>query len=99
MPGIFDDDLEWPFQGDITIELVNQLNPTSNLVREIRFSHISDPASVGRVTSGDKVAGGRGWEKFIAHSELDVDYYIYKWTQYLKDDSLIFRISKVTNVK
>ena len=97
MRGIFDDDLKWPFQGDITVELVNQLNPTSILVREIRFSHISDPAVVGRVTSGDRAAIGWGWERFIAHSELynNAD----KQTQYLKHDSLIFRISKVTNVK
>ena len=97
MPGMFDDDLEWPFQGDITIELVNRLNPTSNLAREIRFSRTSDPELVEKVTSGDRAASGWGWRKFIAHSELV--YNADKWTQYLKHDSLIFRISKVTNVK
>ena len=97
MPGIFDDDLKWPFQGDITIELVNRLNPTSNIVRELPFSLTSDPAVVGRVTSGDRAAKGFGWHKFIAHSELD--YNADKQTQYLKHDLLIFRISKITNVK
>ena len=94
MPGMFDDDLKWPFQGNITIELVNLLNPTSNLVREIDFSRISNPEIVGKVTSGER---GWAWYMFIAHSELD--YNADKQTQYLKHDSLIFRISKVTNVK
>ena len=97
MRGIFDDDLEWPFQGHIAIELVNRLNPTSNLVREICFSDTSDPAIVGRVTSRDRAAGGLGLHMLIAHSELD--YNADKQTQYLKHDSLIFRISKVTNVQ
>ena len=97
MPGIFDDDLKWPFQGSVTIELINRLNPTSNLMREIHFSRTSDPAIVGKVTSGDKAAGAFGWPKFIAHSKLDFN--AATMTQYLKHDSLIFYISKVTNVK
>ena len=97
MRGMFDDDLVWPFQGDITVELVNQLNPTSNLVEEIHFSLTSDPELVEKVTSGDRAASGWGWHMFIAHSELD--YNADKQTQYLKHDSLIFCISKVTNVK
>ena len=95
MRGMFDDDLKWPFQDDVTIELVNQLNPTSNLVREIRFSRTSDPEIVSKVTSRDRAASGFGWYKFIAHSELD--YNTDEQTQYLKHDSLIFRISKVKN--
>ena len=97
MPGMFDDDLEWPFQGHITIELVNRLNSTSNLSHVARFSKTSDSASVGKVTSGDRAASGSGRTMFIAHSELD--YNADEQTQYLKHDSLIFRISKVTNVK
>ena len=97
MPGIFDDDLEWPFRGHITIELVNRLNRTSNIVKEIHFSENSDRATVGKVTSGVRAVRGRGWDEFIACSKLN--YNAYKQTQYLKHDSLIFRISKVTNVK
>ena len=94
MPGIFDNDLKWPFQGDITVELVNQLNPMSNFKQKVQFSHSSSPKSVDKVTSGDKAAGAWGMPKFIAHSKLDDEQ-----TQYLKHDSLIFRISKVTNVE
>ena len=97
MPGIFDDDLKWPFQGDITIQLINQLNPTSNFKQEFRFSHSSSPKSVDKVTSGDKAAGAWGMPKFIAHSKLK--YNADEQTQYLKHNSLIFRISKVTNVE
>ena len=97
MPGMFDDDLEWPFRGHITIELINQLNRKSNHMREINFSHISDLDIVSKVTSGDRAAKGRAWYNFIAHSKLD--YNADEQTQYLKDDSLIFRITKVTNVK
>ena len=97
MPGMFDDDLKWPFQGDITIELVNRLNSTSNLSHVARFSKTSNPAIVDKVISGDRAASGSGRTMFIAHSELT--YNADEQTEYLKHDSLIFRISKVANVK
>ena len=30
MPGEYDDTLEWPFQGEVTVELLNQLEDTGH---------------------------------------------------------------------
>ena len=107
MPGAFDDDLEWPFRGNVTIELINQAessrwNPASyiSLRKESHagsfdFSSTHDRVSQ-RVTSGKRAEYRKVIYYFISHSALDYD--AVEGTQYLKDDSLIFRISAVTNV-
>ena len=108
MPGAFDDDLKWPFRGNVTIELINQAetsrwNPAS-YVSSRKVSHADsfdfaaktrdNPEEVSqRVMSGKKALYGKEIRHFIAHSALAVE-----GIQYLKDDSLKFRISKVTNI-
>ena len=110
MPGPFDDDLKWPFRGNVTIELVNQAetsrwNPAL-YVSSRKESHADsfdfaaktrdEPEVSQRVMSGKKAPYGKPIHYFIAHSALDYD--AVEGTQYLKDDSLKFRISKVTNI-
>ena len=109
MPGAFDDDLEWPFQGNVTIELINQAegsrwNPASYVSSRIEsyagsfdFGSTHDHPEVSqRVTSGKRAEYRKVIYRFISHSALDYD--AVEGTQYLKDDSLMFRISAVTNV-
>ena len=107
MLGAFDEDLNWPFRGNVTIELVNQaessrFNPISYVssrkkshVRSFDFAN-TDPRINRRVTMSKRAKLGQVIHHFIAHSALDYD--AVEGTQYLKDDSLKFRISKVTNI-
>ena len=108
MLGAFDEDLNWPFRGNVTIELINQaessrLNPVAFVssrkkshVRSFDFAETRDSRVNRRVTMSKRAKSGKVIHHFIAHSALDYD--AVKGTQYLKDDSLKFRISKVTNI-
>ena len=97
MKGEFDSHLKWPFQGEITVELVNQKEGGDNLVRKL-LEHTSTNLddhieSCQRVTDGNRAKKGRGLGKFIAHSDL---YKPEEDKEYLVNDTLIF---KITNVK
>ena len=91
MKGDNDDSLTWPFTGSVTVELLNQLED------ENHFTYTTGPFPADREhVSGRVVEGGRatkGWGKtqFISHTKLD--YNSDKNCQYLKDDTLIFRVS------
>ena len=97
MAGVADDDLKWPFREDITIELINQAsssrwNPLSYF-RSKKESHFKtlEFESNRRVTSGERALDGLQISRFIAHDNLEYDS--EEGTQYLKDDTLKFRIS------
>ena len=91
MEGPFDDYLEWPFQGTITIQLLNQLKDVNHRTHTINFTDTTDPSVIGRVTSGGRAEGGFGHHTFLPHTELDLKS--KDDCQYLKDDQLKFRVS------
>ena len=91
MEGPFDDYLEWPFQGTITIQLLNQLKDVNHCTRSINFTNSTNPTSIGRVTSGGRAESVFGKNKFLPHTELD--FKLKDDCQYLKDDQLKFRVS------
>ena len=89
--GNYDDNLNWPFVGTVKLELLNQLQDnnhyhmTASFNKEIVFL-------VGRST---------GYSKYISHSQLSkgparerdrYSNYLYD-AQYLKDDTLYFRVT------
>ncbi len=88
MKGDNDDYLAWPFPGTITIELLNQLEDDNHHITTTTFP--ADSKASQRVVYGEK-GSGWGWRKFISHADLD--YNADKNTQYLKDDTLVFRVS------
>ena len=92
MRGEFDDDLKWPFRGDITIQLLNQLEDKEHHERTIQFTNNFPNQISGRITKGNR-AKGRGFDEFILHHELSFNCTHHY--QYLKYDSLQFRVSKV----
>ena len=98
MRGEFNDDLKWPFQGKITIQLLNQLEDKEHHERTILLTNDLTNSVTNRVTKGNK---GTGWDmsEFILHYELGFSCrYMYKqhrYHQYLKNDSLRFRVTKV----
>ena len=79
LKGKYDAKLKWPFVGKITFALLNQLEDKN---------HHQKTAVVGEESN---VNISYGYSKFIPHSELGYDP--VKNTQYLKDDTLYFRMS------
>ena len=94
MKGKYDDDLPWPFHGEIAVEVLNQ-----NTVESIESGHHrctirydnSTHEFAQRVELGEKRLSGKGESQFISHSELEPD--CDSEIQYLKDDHLKFRLS------
>ena len=84
MKGEFDNQLKWPFQGDITIELLPQ-DGGNNHTRVISITETTSNNT--RVIRGTKAPSGPGITEFISHSELQ--------PRYLRNGTLLFRISKV----
>ena len=93
MRGEFDDYLKWPFQGDVTVAMLNQLEDDNHTTETIEFTDTTDDEVVGRVTDGERAPSGWGCSTFIAHTDLD--YNPAKNCQYLEYDCLHFRIVKV----
>ena len=81
--GEFDDQLEWPFQGDYTILLLNQIEDHMHYEKTI-FSFKRD-----RVITAE-LSGGWGIHKFISYRELS--YSRDKNSQYLRNDTLQFQV-------
>ena len=96
MQGPYDDDLMWPFQGAITIQLLNQLEDGNHRTHTINFTGTTDPTVINRVTSGERADSGWGIATFLPHTQLDLNS--QENCQYLKDDQLKFRVSKATNL-
>ena len=85
MKGDFDDQLDWPFRGDIHITLLNQANDEGHYDMIIKFSTAGGGDTASRVTQGEISKKSRGCHKLISHSDL--------CPKYLKNDCLKFRIS------
>ena len=81
LKGRFDRKLTWPFVGSFTFSLLNQLEDNNHYNLLLNTS-----------ASDQFVIVGSAWghPKFIPHSELG--YNAKKNTQYLKDDTLYFRV-------
>ena len=80
IPGEHDDNLEWPFQGVVKMELLNQLEDNNHKAQTITYD---EP----RPNSGN----GWGCPNFVPHSELD--HNIITNCCYLLNDCLHFRIT------
>ncbi len=90
MTGDNDDSLSWPFTGEVTVELLNQLEDKKHVKRTLTFP--ADDVASQRVVHVERASNyGWGWHQFISHADLD--YNAYKNTQYLKDDTLVFKVS------
>lgn len=87
LKGKYDTELKWPFTGCITITLLNQLEDENHYTRMIDVM----------TTDNVHVGHGLGYSNFISHSDLR--YKLQEWvmTQYLKDDTLFFRVSVDAN--
>ena len=91
MRGDNDDNLKWPFKGTIKVSLLNQLEDGQHHTRELwSLSDNVWERTSGRVTEGERARRGWGQRQFISHQYLI--YKVGKNYQYLKNDSLFFRV-------
>ena len=58
MKGAFDDNLKWPFQGRVVLQLCNQLEDKRHCGHTISFSETTDPKAISRVTGGEIAESG-----------------------------------------
>ena len=88
-----DEILKWPFNSEITIQLLNWREDKSHVEKTI--DHYNAPSKFRtRVTQGDVLApGGWGIPDFISHSELE--YNANCNTEYINNLKLCFVISKI----
>ena len=99
MKGEFDSHLQWPFKGEITVELVNQKEGGKNYknkpVMHTAADSIEYDESFQRVTEGEIAELGWGYDTFIAHTDL---YKPEEDKEYLLNDTLIFRVTNVVGL-
>ena len=93
MRGEFDRHLKWPFQGHVTVAMLNQLEDNHHTTRMIRFTETTDNSAIDRVTEREIAPNGWGYHTFIAHTDLG--YNPAKNCRYLQYDCLRFQIIKV----
>ena len=93
MQGSYDDQLKWPFRGEITIQIVNQAGDHSHVERTTHFNDKTPNKYTGRVTGKETAEGGWVFFHFLAHTDLK--YNAAKKTQYVKDDIIKVRVVNV----
>ena len=95
MKGEFDNDLVWPFEGRVVIELLNWRADKNHLLTTVNLNRHSDPdgSITSRVYKKEYAPNGLGRQCFISHSSLlcnpDTS------TEYLQDDCLRLRVVDV----
>ena len=85
MRGEFDDQLEWPFQGNITIKVANQEEDRDHVIQIVRSRNAGGRCE--RVMTTERINNGWGIGQFLSHAELQ--------PKYLKNDCIKFYIKKI----
>jgi hypothetical protein len=86
LKGEDDDSLEWPFCGDISVEVLNWHGDHGHYKNVISLNS-PDDASHARVMTDGIMPAGYGWHQFMPLSALA--------SQYLEDDCMRVRVSSV----
>ena len=94
MKSLTDDEIHWPFRGEVTIEILNQLQDSGHFTKIVVFDWKQSDVRTSEVTNPDACRQGWGYHDFIPHNLLD--YNSTTSTHYLKDDTLFIRVVKVT---
>ena len=90
MKGKNDDNLPWPFTGEVNFTLLNQLADENHHMSTLTYRQDMNSDSNKRVEGDSDIGSRYGLYKFIPHDELD--HNTEQNCQYLMDDSLFFRI-------
>ena len=86
--GDYDDMLEWPFRGEVTIELLNQLDDKDHYKNSTTFDS-STPESCSSRPTVSRSNEGWGKPQFISYSNLS--------SAYLQNDTVFFRITAIVH--
>ena len=98
MKGEFDSHLQWPFKGEVEVQLVNQREGGEHLeeaIIEITDEAMDDDDYVdnfSRVMMGVKSTSGFGYTTLISHTDL---YKPEEGKEFLKNDTLKFRVTEI----
>ena len=92
MRGPYDDHLNWPFRGEVTIQIVNQAGDHSHVENNIEYNDQTQHNCAGRVFGMNKRSNGWGNPQFLAHTYLT---YNTDEIQYLKDDIIVVQVVQV----
>lgn len=79
--GKHDSQLKWPLLGSVKISLLNQLENSNHRYKTFNLTE-----------EDDTTVGGNWGVDVIPHSKLELGYDPVEKTQYLKDDTLYFRV-------
>ena len=93
MRGEFDDHLQWPFKGVVGVQLINQRESGGYVEKEVVSESDKCEGTLCRVLEGERAKKGWGRSKFFCHSDL---YKPEEGKEYLKNDTLKFKVSSVT---
>ena len=95
MRGEYDDELEWPFEGSITVDLLNQQEDKGHHSRKLIFNRFTSAngRSTSRVFDEAAYGVGCGNSLFISHTDLSCNSTTN--TEYLQNDCLRLRVSDV----
>lgn len=87
MRGEFDDDLKWPFRGEVTIRLLNQDEDKEKEDKHcVKTNYFEGEGKGRRVIRRNQAEAGYGTPDFVPIMEVP---------QYLKNDTLAFEVVKV----
>lgn len=84
MRGEFDNELKWPFRGEVTTQLLSQDGTHHTVVMSL-----ADDCIFRRVTKGERNDSGMGKTEFITCKDCE---------RFVQNDSLYFRIMNVTRL-
>ena len=88
MRGEFDEQLKWPFRGDITVQLLNWEVDEKPFARMIPFDDTTQEFTAGRVTYRERAEDGRGFCRFTSHVDIR--------SKYLKNDCLKMCVQNIS---
>ena len=90
--GKHDDRLQWPFRGEVTFELLNQLTNSHHRKGIAKFMQPEETICNTRVDNADRSAGGVGYDTFISHEKIRNS----RNCVYIKDNCVFLKVSRVT---
>ena len=89
VPGLYDDELLWPFDGEVRVSILNQAEDDRHYSKVIDWSGSGESATK---RPRCKPNTGRGKKKFISHERLEA---VSDACRYVKDDCIYFKVCSV----
>ena len=88
MKGKNDDELKWPFEGVVTIGVLNWVSNSQHVLKSLDYEYV--PARCKKRVFGEKRGNECGFANFLPHSCLG--YNAEDGTEYLRRDSICFAV-------